>query len=304
MEITIRRAEPEDYEAIQRIFSGPRVVWGTLQLPFQSVDSWRKRMAEPPEGFYSLVATVEGEVIGQLGLMTFPNRPRRRHLGEVGMMVRDDWQGKGVGSELMQAALDLADKWLNLTRLELQVYTDNAPAIRLYRKFGFVVEGTRRKDAFREGKYVDTLAMARLRDEATGQADSGAENTKQRVSTGSPYEPLIGISRAVRIGNHIAIAGTAPLDVDGKTMGKDDPAAQARRCFEISRLALEKLGATLNDVIRTRILLKRIEDWRVVAEVHGELFRDIRPVNTVMQVSQFIDPDWLIETEVDAIVNA
>jgi putative acetyltransferase len=80
------------------------------------------------------------------------------------MAVRDDWQGKGVGSALMQAAVDLADRWLNLTRLELEVYTDNEPAIRLYKKFGFVVEGTQARFAFRDGQYVDTYSMARLRD--------------------------------------------------------------------------------------------------------------------------------------------
>jgi enamine deaminase RidA (YjgF/YER057c/UK114 family) len=126
---------------------------------------------------------------------------------------------------------------------------------------------------------------------------------RKSVSTGSPYEPIVGISRAVRIGNIIAVAGTAPLGVDGKTVGAGDAAAQARRCFEISRAALEQLGSELQDVVRTRILLTRIEDWRTVAEVHGEFFRDIRPVNTIMQVSRFIDPEWLIETEVDAVVT-
>ena len=125
---------------------------------------------------------------------------------------------------------------------------------------------------------------------------------RRNVSTGSPYEPIVGISRAVRIGNVVAVAGTAPLGPDGKTVGAGDPRAQARRCFEISQQALEKLGAKLEDVIRTRILLTRIEDWKLVAEVHGDFFRDIRPVNTIMQVSRFIDPDWLVETEVDAVV--
>ena len=126
---------------------------------------------------------------------------------------------------------------------------------------------------------------------------------RKSVSTGSPYEPIVGLSRAVRIGNIVAVAGTAPLGPDGKTVGVGDPAAQARRCLEISRLALEQLGATLRDVIRTRLLLSRIEDWRAVAEVHGEYFRDIRPVNTMVQVSRFIDPEWLIETEVDAVIE-
>jgi len=127
---------------------------------------------------------------------------------------------------------------------------------------------------------------------------------RRNVSTGSPYEPIVGISRAVRIGNVIAVAGTAPLDAAGQTVGKDDPAAQARRCFEISLAALEELGAGRKDVIRTRILLTRIEDWRAVAEVHGEVFRDVRPVNTIMQVTRFVDRDWLVETEVDAVVES
>ena len=125
---------------------------------------------------------------------------------------------------------------------------------------------------------------------------------RRSVSSGSPYEPIVGLSRAVRIGNVVAVAGTAPLGPDGETVAIGDPAAQARRCFEISRVALEQLGAGLEDVIRTRILLTRIEDWRAVAEVHGEFFRDIRPVNTTMQVARFIDPEWLVETEVDAVI--
>ncbi|MBV9924384.1 MAG: RidA family protein [Acidobacteria bacterium] len=127
--------------------------------------------------------------------------------------------------------------------------------------------------------------------------------SRQRVSSGSPYEPIIGISRAVRAGSFISVAGTAPLDAAGETCAPGDAAAQARRCFEIVARALEQLGASLSDVVRTRILLTRIEDWERVARVHGEFFRDVRPANTVMQVSRFIDPDWLVEVEADAVVN-
>ena len=128
-------------------------------------------------------------------------------------------------------------------------------------------------------------------------------DNRQNVSSGSPYEPILGISRAVRIGNTIAVAGTAPIGPDGKTVSLGDAAGQARRCFEIIEMALGKLGAGFPDVIRTRILLTRIEDWRLVAGVHGEIFKDIRPVNTVMQVVRFADPDWLVEIEVDAVLG-
>ena len=161
---TIRSTEPGDYPALQRIYASPRVIWGTLQLPFPSVEKWRKRIAEAEPGAYSLVACVADEIIGNADLFTAPNRPRRRHVGQVGMAVRDDWQGKGAGSALMQAALNLADNWLNLERIELEVYVDNEPAVRLYRKFGFTVEGTLIRYAYRDGQYVDVYAMARLRE--------------------------------------------------------------------------------------------------------------------------------------------
>ncbi len=163
---TIRRAEPRDYEAMTRLFQGPRVVWGTLQLPYPSEEFWRKRMAEPAEGYISLVACIGDDLVGELGLMTFPNAPRRRHAAKLGMAVHDDWQGKGIGSALMQAAVDMADKWLNILRLELEVYTDNEPAIRLYKKFGFTIEGKLRCFGYRDGKFVDVYTMARIRENA------------------------------------------------------------------------------------------------------------------------------------------
>jgi putative acetyltransferase len=162
MKIAIRHAEPDDYEALHRIFSGPRVIEGTLQLPLPSAQMWRKRVSEAPEGLYALVACVDGEVVGDLTLETFPTRWHRRHVGEIGMAVRDDWQGKGVETALMEAALDLADNWLNLTRVELTVYIDNEIGVTLYEKFGFEIEGTHLRYTFRNGEYVDAYSMARV----------------------------------------------------------------------------------------------------------------------------------------------
>jgi enamine deaminase RidA (YjgF/YER057c/UK114 family) len=126
---------------------------------------------------------------------------------------------------------------------------------------------------------------------------------RKLVSSGSPYEPRVGISRAVRVGPFVSVAGTAPLGPDGRTVGRGDVATQARRCFEIIAAALDGAGASLRHVVRTRILLTRIDDWEAVAAVHGEVFRDIRPVNTIMQVSRFIDPEWLLEIEADAVID-
>jgi putative acetyltransferase len=162
-QVIVRHAEPDDYQALHRIFSGPKAIAGTMQLPLPSAEAWRKRLVESPEGLFSLVACVDDEVIGSLGLETSPTRWRMRHVGSIGMAVRDDWQGKGVGTALMEAALDLADNWLNLTRIELRVYVDNSAAVALYKNFGFEIEGTHRRLAFRNGEYVDAYSMARIR---------------------------------------------------------------------------------------------------------------------------------------------
>jgi enamine deaminase RidA (YjgF/YER057c/UK114 family) len=124
-----------------------------------------------------------------------------------------------------------------------------------------------------------------------------------RVSSGSPYEARIGFSRAVRTGNRIVVSGTAPIGPNRETVGPGDPSAQARRCFQIIQSALEDAGGALADVVRTRIFLKNIDDWEAVARVHGEFFRDIRPASTILQVSGFIDPDWLVEIEADAMLQ-
>lgn len=163
MEIRIRRAEPDDYVAYHEIYSCPKAFAGTLQLPYSSRELWRRRLMDPASGTYHLVAVVEDAVVGTFSIRTNLDQPRQSHVGGVGMGVHDAWQGKGVGSAMMRAGLELADNWLNLVRLELEVYTDNEPAIRLYERHGFEREGTLRSYAFRDGKYADAYLMARVR---------------------------------------------------------------------------------------------------------------------------------------------
>lgn len=161
--LSIRRAEPSDCSAFHEMFSSPDVYPGTLQLPYPSLEQWRQRLANPDEGTYNLVAVVADRVVGMFGIHTFPNRPRRRHAGVLAICVHAEWQGKGVGKALMRAGIDLADNWLNLSRLELEVFADNENAIRLYEQFGFEHEGTLRQHSFRDGRFVDSNVMARLR---------------------------------------------------------------------------------------------------------------------------------------------
>lgn len=160
--VSIRAIEPEDYQALHDIYAQPGVIYGTLQMPFPPAELWRERLANPSPERRMLVACVDGRPVGNIGLVVEAN-PRRRHVGHVGMGVHDQYVGRGIGETLMRAALDLADNWLNLTRVELSVFVDNERAIRLYRRTGFEVEGTFRQYAFRDGELVDALAMARVR---------------------------------------------------------------------------------------------------------------------------------------------
>ena len=160
--IKVRHAEQFDAAAIHAIYTGEQAFGSTLQLPFPSLRNWEQRLAEPKESSYNLVAELNGDVVGQLGLQHFV-QPRRRHVATFGMGVRADSLRQGVGRALMDAMLELADNWLNLRRIEMAVYVDNEPAIALYKSSGFVVEGESKDFAFRNGQLIDVYQMARIR---------------------------------------------------------------------------------------------------------------------------------------------
>ncbi|MFJ6794994.1 RidA family protein [Streptomyces sp. NPDC091268] len=130
------------------------------------------------------------------------------------------------------------------------------------------------------------------------------DHRRHAVGSGSPLEPEIGFSRAVRVGNQVAVAGTAPIAEDGSVAAPGDVYAQTVRCLEIAERALAEAGAALGDVVRTRIMLTDVTRWREAAKAHGERFSGIRPVTTFVEVSRFIDPGWLVEVEVDAVLPA
>lgn len=164
MEIKIRAFEMNDWEDVAELFLAPNCRWGTLQMPYQSRDQIKHKLATAPPESHKLVAVINDgqkqKVVGMVSLQTY--RGRRAHVGALGIFVHDNYQNQGIGSKLIEAVIDLAENWLNLKRLELTVNTDNSSAIHLYEKYDFVIEGTLRKNAFRAGTYIDAYTMAKI----------------------------------------------------------------------------------------------------------------------------------------------
>ncbi len=158
--LLVRAVQPKDAEAVTELVNLPGYRWGTLRLPFHTPDEVKGWIERAAPGSVGLVALVDGQMVGNAGLDRLVGR--RAHAGRIGMGVHDSWVGRGIGKALLAALVDTADNWIGLLRLELTVWTDNEPALALYRRFGFAVEGTHFSYGFRNGCYADAHAMARI----------------------------------------------------------------------------------------------------------------------------------------------
>jgi L-phenylalanine/L-methionine N-acetyltransferase len=162
-QIEIRRMEPGDAAGVAETFRSRSAAAGTLQNPYPSVADWTRRLAaNDPAADYAFVALADGVIVGHAGLKRGSPNPRRSHVWHLGIAVAEPWQRQGIGTCLMETLIDLADHWLGVLRIELTVYCDNAHAVALYERFGFVIEGRHPAYSLREGEFVDTFSMGRL----------------------------------------------------------------------------------------------------------------------------------------------
>jgi putative acetyltransferase len=186
--ITIRPLRLSDTEDIYEIMHTPNVLWGTAQLPSKSIETWRKTIERwlDDEQMHVFVADVGGKAVGAIHLKV--GKGREHHVGTISMAVHDMYQGQSIGKMLMLTVIDLADNWLNLLRLQLEVYTDNERAVNLYKRFDFEIEGRKRGDGFRAGAYVDSFVMGRLRPQSQNSAAS-LEHAALYTSSARPDIP-------------------------------------------------------------------------------------------------------------------
>lgn len=294
-------------------------IWPIFRVIVQEGDSYAFDPAIPEAearaywmaaAAHPFVAVREGQVVGTYILKA--NQPGRgAHVANASFMVSPQAQGGGIGRRMGEHALaEARRRGFRAMQFNL-VVSSNRPAVALWQRLGFEIAGTL-PGAFHHAALgdVDAYVMYRtLTGEEEGEMDQGgrrdraARPPRKRVPAGTVWGTTVGYSRAVRVGSRIEVAGTTALDAAGEVVGEGDLYRQTVFVLQKIADALDELGGSLEDVVRTRMFLTSLDDWESAARAHGEVFAEIRPAATALQVTALVDPRLLIEIEATAVVH-
>jgi phosphinothricin acetyltransferase len=292
---TLRRAEPRDARAIAEIYNEAiRNTTATFDTQPKSEEDRRAWLASHGARHPVLVAECEGQVVGWGALSAWSERPAYADTAESSFYVAEAWRGKGIGRALKQKLIEEARE-AGLHTLLARVSEGNEASLHLNKSVGFVVVGTMREVGWKFGRRLDVHLMQLM-------LRGGPEPQRRSYSTGTPWENAVAYSRAVRVGQQVFVSGTTASDASGNTVAVGNAYEQTRCILEKIDAALSAVGAKRADVVRTRMFVTDIGRWEEIGRAHGEFFAGINPAATMVEVRRLINPDHLVEIEVDAVV--
>lgn len=316
---TIRSAKSEDAKAILDIYSPYIHDTGvTFETSAPSLSEIQRRITENIKLGY-FVYELNGQVIGYAYASKHRERAAYQWCCEVSAYVSEKFHGKNIATQLYSQLLhQLRD--LGYVNAYAGITLPNEKSVKFHESMGFKHIGIYEKIGFKLERWHDVGWWAlRLREAPVAPekpiSNQGADLNSDfdnivksnpsttRTFSGAPWEKKVGYCRAIRMGNTIAVTGTAPIGEDGKVFAVGKPYEQAKRCLNIIEKAIAPLGATLKDIIRTRIFVTDISKWQEFGRAHGEFFGDHPPATTMVEVKALIDPDMMVEIEADAILS-